>query len=323
MKKFLQKNDIMSFWILAILLSILLIPAFIAVDNKYPDTFKEVDKITQGKGYNTNIVYSVPIVGKVKGGLCWIFMLLVLPFTASLSAMIMASITKGKDGLKELFSRFRFWAPDIGWKKGIKIWLQAIGVLLFINMLNSVMLNWEAEVPKGDLFTFNSVYGFREMVFIFITSLFFDGGGLMEEVGWRGFALPRLQKKFTPLKASIILGLIWAIWHMPVKISQVNPFSDLAGFLFFYLIFSIICILFTIVIVYFYNRLGGSILVAIAIHGMINDSAGIQRIFNAPGLEITGSMATFIHIIPFLVAALIILYIDPNLGLKRTGVEKV
>jgi membrane protease YdiL (CAAX protease family) len=44
--------------------------------------------------------------------------------------------------------------------------------------------------------------------------LFFDGG--MEEPGWRGFALPRPQERWSPLPASVILGVFWSLWHAPL-----------------------------------------------------------------------------------------------------------
>lgn len=58
--------------------------------------------------------------------------------------------------------------------------------------------------------------------FLFFTSLFFDGGGLLEETGWRGFLLPELQKKYTPLKAAIGVGILWSLWHIPVKIDELQ-----------------------------------------------------------------------------------------------------
>ena len=51
------------------------------------------------------------------------------------------------------------------------------------------------------------------VILFYLYNLIF--GGLSEEAGWRGFALPRLQAKFSPLVSSLILGVIWAVWHAP------------------------------------------------------------------------------------------------------------
>ncbi len=50
-------------------------------------------------------------------------------------------------------------------------------------------------------------------------------GGLSEEPGWRGFALPRLQAKFSPLVSSLILGVLWAVWHAPARFGGIEAKS--------------------------------------------------------------------------------------------------
>jgi uncharacterized protein len=88
----------------------------------------------------------------------------------------------------------------------------------------------------------------------------FHGGGL-EEPGWRGFALPLLQKRYRPLRASLILAVIWALWHWPFL--MVGPLDML-----FYLLLAVapLAILFTAV----FNRTRGSLLIIILFHVSIN-----------------------------------------------------
>jgi membrane protease YdiL (CAAX protease family) len=83
---------------------------------------------------------------------------------------------------------------------GAVIWLFPIGVDL---LLGGQTPPWPQGAP-----TFVTVLACAGWV------LFFDGAS--EEPGWRGFALPRLQQKFSPLVASIILGFFWAMWHLPL-----------------------------------------------------------------------------------------------------------
>ena len=50
-----------------------------------------------------------------------------------------------------------------------------------------------------------------------LASIFLDIGGVTEETGWRGFALPLLQARMTPLAATLIVGLMWGVWHFPAR----------------------------------------------------------------------------------------------------------
>jgi len=317
-KEIFQKRPVLMFWILAILLATALIPVAIIIFTKFPDFGKDIDVVTDGKGYNTNILYSLPIALKVSGGAWFALILLAWPATASISGIITSFILKQKAGIKELFKKFRFWAPELSAKKGIKIWLQAILLAVSINVVFSILRNYISDVGPQEFFKINTVYTVWEIIFIFITSLFFDGGGLMEEIGWRGFALPRLQMKFTPLNSSIILGVMWSLWHIPVKIDVLIS-SPLSYFFSFYFIFTLVCILYSIVITYFYNRLGGSILIGVAFHGLMNDSTGLKTIFNADSLVINDFVDTGLLAIIFMAVVFVILYKEgPMLGKRET-----
>lgn len=60
--------------------------------------------------------------------------------------------------------------------------------------------------------------------------LLLNGGP--EEFGWRGFALPRMLDRFTPVRATVYLGLAWGLWHLPLLLAEDNPDHDLAPFAF-------------------------------------------------------------------------------------------
>lgn len=105
--------------------------------------------------------------------------------------------------------------------------------------------------------------------FLSIMGIMLIGGPLSEEPGWRGYALEPLQQKFGAVRASIILGIIWTTWHLPLFfIEGTSQFQKGFGFAFWSWAFQLILIslIFTLV----YNRTGKSILAAIFLHLMAN-----------------------------------------------------
>lgn len=92
-----------------------------------------------------------------------------------------------------------------------------------------------------------------------------DDPGPVEEFGWRGFALPLLQRRFGALPASVILGVIWGVWHLPAFYiaSMTQATLSLPAFLCFTVVLSM---LMTAV----YNASGGTVLLAFLIHGIAN-----------------------------------------------------
>jgi len=95
---------------------------------------------------------------------------------------------------------------------------------------------------------------------------------LAEEFGWRGFALPRLQSLYGSLGATLVLGPLWAIWHLPMFFIEGSPqYSENvpAAFLMYTLIITCISILLTVV----YNRTKGSVLACMLLHGFLNIAA--------------------------------------------------
>jgi membrane protease YdiL (CAAX protease family) len=83
-----------------------------------------------------------------------------------------------------------------------------------------------------------------------------------EEFGWRGFAYPRLTERFGPVRGSLVLGVVWALWHAAYMVSPVDGSYDPSGLL----VMLIELPLFSIVIAWLFERSNRSMTVAIAVH---------------------------------------------------------
>lgn len=90
-------------------------------------------------------------------------------------------------------------------------------------------------------------------------------GGGQEEPGWRGFALPRLQARHGAAPASLLIGVIWALWHLPLFLMdiQLNASGNFP-------VYMVTVIGFSFLLTWCYNSTGGSVLLAMALHGSFN-----------------------------------------------------
>jgi membrane protease YdiL (CAAX protease family) len=94
-----------------------------------------------------------------------------------------------------------------------------------------------------------------------------------EEIGWRGFALPCLQARYGPLKASLILGVIWGGWHLPLWWMAGNFHADIP-----FVLFMLQSLALTILMTWLYNHTRGSLLMAHLFHTAFNLTAGVAPI---------------------------------------------
>jgi membrane protease YdiL (CAAX protease family) len=100
-------------------------------------------------------------------------------------------------------------------------------------------------------------------VFLLITFI----GSLGEEAGWRGYALPQLQRRFSPLTATLILAPLWFLWHLP-QFAIIATYRDFGPAAYIGMFLGLTCG--AIVLSWLYNRSGGSILLVIVWHDVYN-----------------------------------------------------
>lgn len=311
MRSFARRHPVLTYWLIATLLAILLIPIGLVLLESYPTAIDEIVQDAGGR-LTTNLIDALPHTFGVKGGIFVALYYVAQPATPLIAALITASLI-GRERVRDLFSRWRFWSKEVGWKRGLLIWLVAIATMVAVQLGTA----WLAYVNRSP-YTWPDYKIIANPLspsfwFLFITSLFFDGGGL-EETGWRGFALPELQKKHSLLRASIGVGVLWALWHIPVK--EDILLSGLPRLAEFYAVFIPRCICLSIIINYFYNKLGGSTLIAIALHGLDNDSAGLAGFGGVGGsmsLE-AWRLSDLLSLVPPLIVALVILWVDKEWG---------
>lgn len=127
-----------------------------------------------------------------------------------LVAIILTGILAGGKAISGLFRPLKIWRVNIGWYLFALFFQPA----LFFIAKNIDAILGNSYVVESPLTT---VAGAQAPIAFVIPVVIISAlpGAFMEELGWRGFALPRLQSKNTALIASVILGIIWGLWHIP------------------------------------------------------------------------------------------------------------
>jgi uncharacterized protein len=173
-------------------------------------------------------------------------------FNPMIAALILAYREDGPAGLKRLLKR------SLDYKRiKARIWyFPAIFLMPMMMALEYGVLRWRgASVPSPQFPIL--------MVPIFFFGFFI--GAIGEELGWQGYAIDRLQARWNALESSIILGLVWAIWHL-IPFLQTNHNSRWVAWQ------CVTTILARIIIVWLYNNAGRSVFIAILFHAMLNVS---------------------------------------------------
>jgi len=181
--------------------------------------------------------------------------------TALLPAYIVSSIYSPIPGIRDHLATYIATRENLGYYLFALLFIPSIWLL---GMFMSRGLGMRIPNPVYAIVDVRSV----GMIFL-IFSLNAIHGGLSEEPGWRGFALPRLQGRFSPLTSSIILGVLWAVWHAPARFGgiEAKTLEDT-------LIEWVLILFVTVIITWFYNRTKGSILVAALFHTSMNTTGG-------------------------------------------------
>lgn len=178
-------------------------------------------------------------------------------FGPTLGAFVMTGVLEGKAGVVRLLRRYVQWRVGIQWYAFV-----LLGIPLII-VLGTIVI-------PGALATFQPIIGSLLIAYPMAFVLtFLLGGPLGEEPGWRGFALPRLQERNGPLWGSVILGVMWALWHFPLFWSGVWTPPTIPNMIMFIVMITTL----TIIMTWVFNHARGSLLITMLMHASFNTFA--------------------------------------------------
>lgn len=170
-------------------------------------------------------------------------------------ALFLTAILFKKTGLKVLLKDIVKWRVKAKW--------YAVVILLGVGLcgLSLLLYNWISAKWNNPDALYN---------FIFYFLLILPLSALWEEIGWRGFLLPELQRKYSALKSSLVIGFVWGLWHLPIYLA-LDTYGD-KTIAYFFVMF-VACFALSILLTWLYNETKGSLLICILLHNAINTSA--------------------------------------------------
>lgn len=183
-------------------------------------------------------------------------------------------------------------------------WYLLIFLLIPGLLLGAYFINWIfSGLPfQSVLFPVIQEQPFS-VIFIFAYLMFFEGP-FGEEFGWRGFALPKMLNLSSPIKASLILGFVWSLWHLPSFFIKGAIQYELAqnGFMIAFLVYFIYTMILSLFMTILFIKTNGSVFAAILFHTVANFSHGLITIITQP-------LSALIFVILLIVSACVFVWI--------------
>lgn len=216
------------------------------------------------------------------------------------SALILTAQTGGRSAMRNLWERLLLWRVNWKW------WLAAVAVQPVLLGLAAFTFNLISKDSTVSPEPVTSAGAFIVNVIVLLIAT------LGEEIGWRGVALPSLQGRNSALKSSIILGLLWATWHVPfwLLLDSFDQFG--VGYLALNYLFIVPL---TLYMTWFFNQSQQSILLPVMFHLTFN-------IVNTVLLPVTLSIGAFLifGIFEWILALALLRQLEPAIG-KRFRVD--
>jgi membrane protease YdiL (CAAX protease family) len=232
---------------------------------------------------------------------------LLFTFGPTLAAFLMTAVTQGRAGILQLLRRCVLWHVGITWY-----------LLVLLGVPALLLLPSLIQPGTFSAFRLPDLSFWLSYLIVYLATLVF-GGPLGEEPGWRGFALPRLEQRSGPLVGTLLLGVLWGLWHLPLFLlvpGYQGAGNGLVTILIPFVAFVIPIIAYAVIFTWVFNNTRGSLWLSILLHASINTAVGmLPSLF--PSLEGTLLFALSRLLVWVVVAVLIIAATRGRLSYQR------
>ncbi|SMD27054.1 CPBP family intramembrane glutamic endopeptidase [Kibdelosporangium aridum] len=184
------------------------------------------------------------------------------------SALVVTAVADGKAGLRRWVGRMWRWRVRWHWYA-----ITLLGVPAAMLVTGWAFSGGQIAVPS------------MMAVAAYVPALLLQmiTTGLAEEPGWRDFALPRMQRRFGPLTGTMILGPLWAAWHLPLFLTEWGGWPDADWTR--PVAFAVFCIAFNVVMTWVFNRTRESLPLAMLLHVSVNNFASVMWSETFPSID--------------------------------------
>ena len=226
------------------------------------------------------------------------------PVTA---AFLVTALTEGRQGLRAW--RGRLLRFRVSWK-----WWVGVALVVPLSILAATFV-----LPgAGNAFVLASpliLLAYPPMLLLQVVTT-----ALAEEPGWRDFALPRLQRRHGPLLGTVILGLLWGGWHLPLFLTAWGGFPQAAWYQ--PILFVAGCVPLSIVMTWVFNRTGQSVPLIMLLHAGINSTYTLLWPTFFPTLAAEGQTLVVQLIVTVAATAVLLIATRGRLGLGSAQPEQ-
>ena len=205
----------------------------------------------------------------IRTRLPWLATLLMFAgsFGPSLAAIVLVATTRRVEGLRAWLSRC------LQWRIGRRWWALAMFLPLAVMLLAAGL-----HIALGGDIATSPASGHLLLTVVNLPLVLLLGGPLGEEFGWRGYALPVLQDRLGWRAASVGLGLVWGVWHLPLFYIDGTAQARIPLALF---LLSVVAL--SVVFAWLVNRTAGSVVAALLFHTSINFWPSVVPVLPAEG----------------------------------------